>query len=109
MTDWGIIQSEGTKKRGKHRKLIEFSVEFLAFNNIFLLFGLVIAIFSLQKWSVQMENFVVFQPKRKRLFLHIPYLLNEHVENHAIYIGVYSEELAHDNSLFILGLLCRKP
>ena len=36
MTDWGIIQSEGTKKRGKHRKLIEFSVEFLAFSNIFL-------------------------------------------------------------------------
>ena len=24
------------KKRGKHRKLIEFSVEFLAFSNIFL-------------------------------------------------------------------------
>ena len=56
-----------------------------------------------------MENFVVSQPKRKRLFLRIPYLHNEHVENHAIYIGVYSEELARDNSSFIFGLLCRKP
>ena len=56
-----------------------------------------------------MKNFVVFPPKRKRLFLHIPYLLNEHVENHTIYIGVYFEELARDNSLFIFGLLCRKP
>jgi hypothetical protein len=61
MTDWGIIQSEGTKKRDKHRKLIEFSVEFLAFNNIFLLFGLVIAIFSLQKGGVDKFEYRVFK------------------------------------------------
>ena len=61
MTDWGIIQSEGTKKRGKHRKLIEFSVEFLAFSNIFLLFGLVIAIFSLQKGGVDKFEYRVFK------------------------------------------------